>query len=277
MKKKLIKWSVLSLLMIYIVGALVWSHAEAARHTLSDIDVEISGKGQLGTITPDNVKGVLEKYPEPIIGAKVHTVNTLDVADYLRKFNNFESVECVITSHGKLLVKVVPVIPELRVFDGDKSYYINKDGKIIDSNARFFVDVPVVSGEFDKKFTPSHLLPVVRFINSDKTLSQLVGMIYAQDKDNILLVPRIRGHVINLGDTTRLAEKRDAILTAYHKILPNKGWETYDTISVKFKGQIVATRRNKAPLHPEIVIEEEGDPEETALAGLNTQEDTLEE
>lgn len=258
------------MLLVYVVAMFVWSHAEASRHKCTGIEVEIEGENRIGTISPESVKSVLNKYPKPIVGAPINTINTLDVADYLRKFNNFESVECLMTSQSKLMVKVVPMIPEIRVFDGDRSYYVNKDGKIINSTAKFFVDVPVVSGHFTKSFTPGHLLPVVRFIRDDKLLNELTAMIVANDKDNIILVPRIKGHVINLGDTTRLEEKKRAISTAYHKILPNKGWETYDTISVKFRGQIVATRRDKTILHQEVVVDEENDGEEASLAGIES-------
>ncbi|MDE6217654.1 MAG: hypothetical protein K2F64_01485, partial [Muribaculaceae bacterium] len=44
-----------------------------------------------------------------------------------------------------------------------------------------------------------------------------------------------------------------------------RGWETYATISVKFRGQIVAPRRDKTPLHPLAEIEEEVNPEEASL------------
>jgi hypothetical protein len=58
----------------------------------------------------------------------------------------------------------------------------------------------------------------------------------------------------------------------YSKVIPYKGWETYDTISVKFNGQIVATRRDKSNLiNYEMPVEEE-DPEEATLSGLETTE-----
>ena len=47
--------------------------------------------------------------------------------------------------------------------------------------------------------------------------------------------------------------------------MPFKGWNYYDTISVKFRGQIVATRRDKKPLYPFEPIVEEEDPEAASL------------
>ena len=51
----------------------------------------------------------------------------------------------------------------------------------------------------------------------------------------------------------------------YRKVLPKKGWNEYDTISVKFKDQIVATRRIKPVIAPVETVEEEIDLEEQTL------------
>lgn len=265
MWKAALKWSLLCFLLAYVVVMFVWARAEAKRHIISAIDVTIDGKGNVASISEESVKEVLKEYPQAIVGQPIHAVNTLSVAEFLRKFNSFESVDCMITTHGHLKVRVVPMVPALRVFDGDRSYYVNKDGKSMASIPGFHVDVPVVRGHFSDKLRPEYVLPVVRFVEQDSLLNNLVGMIEVKDARNILLVPRIKGHVINIGDITRLPEKREAIVTAYRKILPFKGWETYDTISVKFKGQIVATRRDKTPLFPIKVSDDEEDMEGKVL------------
>lgn len=245
MWKTIFKWLILSLLMAYVALAAIWAAGEARRHGCKGIVVRIEEGMTADSLTRKGVGDELSRYPVKLIGRPLETINTLDIERYLGRFSNFEDVNCIVRSDGYLSVTVTPMIPALRVFDGDESYYINKDGKKIKSKAKFFVDVPVATGKFTKSFTPCHILPVTRFISGDKFLNELVGMVDARDADNIILIPRIYGHVVNFGDTTRLAEKRRALLTVYRKVMPYKGWEEYDTISVKFKGQVVATRKNK--------------------------------
>ncbi len=116
-----------------------------------------------------------------------------------------------------------------------------------------------------RRSPPRQVLPVTRFIENDPVLSKLVGMVEASDPDNIILVPRIHGHVVNFGDTNRLEEKRRALITVYRKVMPYKGWEEYDTISVKFKGQVVATRRDKRPMEHGGIYDDDTDMEEATL------------
>ena len=280
MWKAVLKWGLLCVLIAYIITMFVWSRAEASKHVCNGVEVVIDGKSVVESITEQSVKDVLKGYPGSIVGQPVYSVNTYEIADYLRQFNSFETVDCIITTQGNLKIRVVPMVPALRVFDGNKSYYVNKDGKTMAAIPGFHVDVPVMTGKFSKSFRPEYVLPIVRFMQQDSLLSNVVGMIKAIDKDNIILVPRIKGHVINIGDTTRLQEKRNAIMTAYQSIMPYKGWETYDTISVKFQGQIIATRRDKTPLFPIPVIDEEEDAEEAVLQAStenNTQENNTQE
>ena len=58
-------------------------------------------------------------------------------------------------------------------------------------------------------------------------------------------MPVIRGHVVNLGDTSLIANKFDRLKVFYREVMPVKGWNFYDTVSVKWRGQIVASRREK--------------------------------
>ena len=251
--------------MCYAVFAAIWARGEAMKHSCKGIEVEITGESRADTVTRNGVLTEIESYPHKLVGMRLDVLDTKGVENYLRQYSNFEDVECSVTTDGTLKVRITPMNPVLRVFDEGNSYYINKDGKIIRSKASFFVDVPVVKGKFNEEFTAKSVLPVVRFVEKNPVLNQLVGMIYAPDPNNIMLVPRIHGHVVNFGDTTRLEEKTKALLSLYRKVMPYKGWETYDTISVKFQGQVVATRRDKRRLDHGGIYDDLPDMEEATL------------
>ena len=269
MIKTILKWSILVVLVAYAAMAAVWAHGEAMKSACKGINIEISGGNLVDSVSQRGVMAELAGYPGKIIGNLPAYINTREIESYLRQFSHFEDVECNMLTDGRLNVRITPMMPALRVFDGNSSYYINKDGKVMESKASFFVDVPVVSGHFSENFTARQLMPVVKFVENDPMLSKLVGMIQANDPDNILLVPRIHGHVINFGDTTRLEEKTKMLAAVYSKVMPYKGWETYDTISVKFRGQIVASRKNKSRIDYGGVYDEETDLEEATLPDLS--------
>lgn len=268
MLKTILKWTLLVLLLAYAVGATIWAKGEAHKNSCVAINIEITEGFSADSVTMNGVIQELNGYKKKIIGQPITAINSREIENYLKSFPQFEDVACNFSTNGELNIKVVPMIPELRVFDDSLSYYINKDGKRMKSKSSFFVDVPVVSGKFNEQFQPSYILPVTRFIATDPTLNQLVGMVHAEDADNIILVPRIHGHVINFGDTSRLDEKRKALMAVYKRVMPYKGWDEYDTISVKFRGQVVATHRNKGRQTPVDNNFEEIDMEDATLPEL---------
>ena len=114
------------------------------------------------------------------------------------------------------------------------------------ATASYHADVPIVEGHFTKDFTPMRILPLVDYVNSDQVLRSLVSMYCIKDTNDIFVVPTIKGHVVNLGNADNYVNKFKKLLLFYRKVMPVKGWLTYDTVSVKWEHQVVATKRVRA-------------------------------
>ena len=57
------------------------------------------------------------------------------------------------------------------------------------------------------------------------------------------MAPKIGDHVIELGSPDDLDSKFDNLLAFYRKGMPRAGWDTYSKISLKFKDQVVCTKK----------------------------------
>lgn len=240
--KTVAKWCVLVALIAYSIGMCVWAGMEARARVCKGVEVNIISDRP--TISEQVVKDQLRGYGK-VEGKSCSDINTSEIERYLSHCNNFESVECAITSNGHLRVDVIPLIPEMRVFAKGSSFYVNRSGKWVTTRPDFYVDVPVVKGNFTRSFRPTDLLPLTDFIRKDSMLRNLVTMIDARSPEDIILVPRIKGHVINIGNVNNLREKFTNLMLMYKKVMPYRGWTMYDTISVKYNRMIVCTRRDK--------------------------------
>lgn len=186
--------------------------------------------------------------PERAAGMRLADIDTEEITRRLRAIDKIEDVTVLKTSDRRILVTVTPLIPVARVFEPSGSYYINKDNKRITASARYHVDVPVISGRFspfDTVFTPASLLPMLDWLETHAKWSRLETMISADGPSDVILVPAITGHVINIGTPDNLDDKFARLERFYTTVMPVKGWTHYDTISVKWAGQVVATRRHK--------------------------------
>lgn len=268
------------MLLGYVSVAFALARIENESRTCAGFDLRIEGNSIPDSVIRQGLASQLSKYPHKIKGEKIADINLQQIEDYLSKFSNFETVECSINPDSRLRITVTPIKAEVRVFENDgTSFYINRYGKRIKADAEFFIDVPVlITTKKNDQYIRS-ALSVIRQTYTDTELAPLIAAYKLDGPNDILLIPRLHGHVINFGDSTRTAEKKAALLTAYREILPAKGWNTYDTISVKFRNQIVASRRNKA-LATHGVEEDEGEDLEEAtlpdLTEINTQTITAE-
>lgn len=233
------------LLISYIILAVNWSRVQASQMMCTGLNIEIADTAGSRFVRPQEIAKEIGEFPDSIRKKKIDSIDTDSIERTLRRIDKLESAVCAVMTDGSIKVSVSPMQPVARVFDARKSYYINKDGKRISANSNYHVNVPVISGHFNDAFTARDLIPLVHFINSDSTWNALITHIKVDNPNNIILVPLIHGHVINIGNMYDLDDKFNRLMIAYKEVLPVKGWDFYDTLSVKWDNQIVATRRSK--------------------------------
>ena len=236
----------ITVLLTALIATGIWADNEAKQQECRGISVVIENADSSSFITKENIMRELNNlgiHPE---GRRFSQINTLDIERQLNKIDFLENAECVVVNNSRLEIRVAQIVPVMRVFDGNSSYYVNGSGKRIVANSLFHNDVPVVSGHFDANYSPARLIPLARYVESSAELRKFVSMINVVDSNNVFIVPSIMGHVINIGRPEAFDNKFAKLKEFYTKVMPDKGWMYYDTISVKYNHQVVATRRVKA-------------------------------
>lgn len=186
-------------------------------------------------IDPDEVRNVLRSDFD--LGALERRLLASD---------KLQDANVTLRSDGRVYIDVTPMVPVARVFDpAEPSYYINATGKRILAELRYHIDVPVLVGSFDSIHPAKRLLPLLDKIANDASIGSMVATVTQEPDGNIILIPTIVGHVINFGDTSMIDDKFDRLRRFYRQVSPTMGWDAYDTVAVKWRGRVVATRRNK--------------------------------
>lgn len=246
MNKKTLLWCILSILLVaYLVVATIYSAHRSQTDLCKGVDIEVYDPDKLQFVTAEDINMLIGNDDNRFLSMKLSEINTHELETRLNNDDKIESANCVIYNNGRLKITVTPLVPLARVFDNKKSYYINQDGKRMAADARFHVDVPVIVGHFDDAYPATSLLPLLEYIQADSVWNSLVSGIKVTPQHDILISPMIKGHVIAFGDTSLIDNKFKRISTIYKEVMAVKGWNYYDTISVKWKGQVVATRREK--------------------------------
>ena len=242
---------------VALIAGILWARYRSQGEVCSGVNVEVINADSTSFVTPQGVLSDLEHQGLKFVGKRMSDINASEVEKILSESPYLEFADIVKCQNGQLLIRVSQLLPVLRVFDGDNSYYVNRYGKRMDASIYYHSDVPVVQGHFTKSYPATRLMPLIDSVSRDSLLNSLVTMYCVRDTNNIIIVPNISGHVVNIGNAQGFENKFAKLRLFYDQVMPKRGWNTYDTISVKWSHQVVATRRVKAVQQ---VIEE--DPED---------------
>lgn len=247
-KDTIIKIALTAVLAVYLVFALAMTGVAERADRFTGISIEIADTIGSGFVSKADVSQECGGLTSLITAATRENINLQQLENTIAAMPVVEKANVAILCDGSLHISVSPIMPVARVFDpAGNSYYINASGKRVVANARYHVDVPVVVGNFDSNgIKPESLLPMLSHIADDPTLNALVSTVTTSHYGDIMIVPVIRGQVINFGDTASVDNKFARLKAFYTQVMPIKGWNAYDTISVKWNNQIVASRRNKS-------------------------------
>lgn len=225
-------------------------------------------------VTAQEIGFELDSLPQRAKGMYLSSISPQQLRMRLEKIDKVEDVSVVTMTDGTIHISITPMKPVMRVFDDMQSYYVNRSGKRLKATSHYRADVPVIEGTFnpnDTVFTPLSLLPIIDFLNSDPLWGKYFTMIRVDSPNDIVLIPCIKGHEVNIGRPDNIEEKLSRLKQFYTQVMPVKGWDYYTGLSVKYGGQLIATRRPLAhvAVNDTITEEEEAVEPGTMLAGDN--------
>lgn len=246
---KYLKITFCIVLAAYLAVALVVAVSQPDNQVCSGLSIEVEPTdGASGFVTQEEIAAEIGEIADSARGIPFTALNTQTIHRRLLELDKLEDASVVRYTDGSIRIKVKPIVPVARVFDGNESYYINRTGKQVKAGARFRKNVPIIKGHFnatDSVFTPLSLLPLLDYISNDSVWNTFITMIEVKSPSDVILVPAIREHVINFGAPTDIESKFTRLHRFYTEVLTGQGWEKYDTITLKWNSQIVAGKRHR--------------------------------
>ena len=126
--------------------------------------------------------------------------------------------------------------------------YLGADGRLLPLSERFTARVTLLSGEYmdtllrvnvPEDSVGAQVLALVRHIEQDEFWRAQIAQIDMNQHANITLYPQVGKQRIDFGKADHLSEKFDKLAVFYDQILPRRGWNHYEQVSLKYENQIV--------------------------------------
>ena len=243
MKKSRI-FHVLSLLLIValIIGANVWRSHSMVR----DVRVDIDYQGSDTLIPPERVKELVITAIPQIYTTRLKQVDLSAVEKAAAASPYLADCQAGTSIGGAVVLFARQRRPIVRVFTGGTEYYLSACRHRLPVSSCGNSNVIVAGGNIPAKGKGlDDVWALADYLDSNPDYGVLFDQIYRDAKGDLFLTPKIGSHTVQVGSPVNLDEKFRNLLVFYTKGLPQAGWDTYSQVSVKYRGQVVATKRNK--------------------------------
>ena len=209
----------------------------------SEVEIVITDSLEKQFIKEKDVVSYLKRVKLYPLDKKDSEINTYDIENSLLKNEIIETAEVVQTISGKIKIVISQKMPILRVFSSGGSYYVDKTGQIMPAVLGQAIYVPVASGNIGKSFATSELYKFALFLQNDSFWNDQIEQIYVRSEKDIEIIPRIGSHRILLGSLDDYEKKLKHLHLFYEQVIPKMGWDKYSVISLKYRNQIVCTKK----------------------------------
>lgn len=212
----------------------------------------------------------------------VKEVNTEKIRSVVMSNPYIERCEVSVSVGCNVVIKAVQRTPVVHVFmsplqrksvSGDSAvvstipateFYLDKEGKYMPISSEGTCNVLVGNGEFREPLSRNHskfdaqklakskkwssagivqMWQLSRFLYDHPDYGELFDQVYLSPDGDLYLVPKVGDHVVLVGDAHQLNEKFQDLMVFYRNGMNRVGWNVYKQVSLKYKNQVICTKR----------------------------------
>ncbi|HNQ82773.1 MAG TPA: hypothetical protein PLW31_01340 [Bacteroidales bacterium] len=258
--KKLLNILFLIFLMAAVIILPAFTDLEHHRNVYREFTVEVLNQTDKSLITTSEIHELVRKNFGEIKGSPVSIID-IDKMEKLVDGNPYVSAcEVYKTMDCELIMKARVREPLVRIANRQgEQFYLDLNGCAMPLNPAHPSHVTLAGGniserlmsidksekpldKFDRSSVLHQIYPVAYAISRDEFLESFIDQIYIHENGEIELVPRVGSQIILLGNGEDAAEKLENLKVFYRKVMRNIDWNTYKTINLKYKNQVVCIK-----------------------------------
>ena len=246
-KIMLILAGALALAILVIVANVNRSHSQVRG---IDVSIRYGRTPKLVTekTVSDNIMAVMPHLTSQLVG----DVDRVAVAEAASHVPYLCDISITVSVSGKVVVRAAQRRPIARLFYGARELYFDSEGSMMPVSRTGDCNVLVAGGDFKEPLRLDSLnsqtlalVKVANFLDGEKKYRNLIDQIYIERDGDIMMVPKLGDHLIELGTAEDLDTKFSNLLAFYRHGMPRAGWNTYSKLSLKYRGQVVCTKETK--------------------------------
>ena len=219
------------------------SHKNRGSILCKGLQINVDTKGDLYFVNSGMVEDLVLEIQDSIVGKPFEDINIYLLEDFVNEHPNIAKAELYLALNGSLCVDVTQRKPIARVFEQNQSYYLDAQINAIPLSDRYTARVLPVYWLESTERRKNILKSILSFLDEDVFLKAQITALEFDDNDEVFMYPRVGDHKIILGKAQNIKEKFEKLKVFYRHGLEKVGWDRYSIINLKFKNQVVCTKK----------------------------------
>ena len=235
---------------ILLLGSIGFVEKQYGQRICTSINVNIDNQFENYFINEGDIIDLISDGGDyRIVGEAFEDLNLKEIETELLKTKFIRKAEVFKDLEGNLIINIDQSRPIARMMSRKMSdRYISDKGEVLPLSKRYTARVLLIDGAFadnpklydlNKTEKDRQLMELLQFIETDKFWKAQITQMSIDRHGNIKMYTQVSKQVIEFGKPVEIHEKFRKLKIFYKDILPTKGWNSYERVSVKFKDQIV--------------------------------------
>lgn len=249
-----------------LMASLSFASGKEKEVVVENVLVSVNNTDVNTFIDEEDVKEFFKERNDAILNTPIKNIDVNGLEKALNSHPAVENADIAVDVNGDVTIEVTQRTPLVRVMNSDgESYYIDNQSKLMPLSDKFTARVLIATGNINEPFATRYqfsakaiaknplfsqvsvlddIYAISDFIAKDSVLASLIHQINVTNDKELELYPSIGNHKIVFGEAKDFQEKFDKLKLFYTEGL-NKtdGWNKYSTINIKYKNQVVCTKK----------------------------------
>ncbi len=251
-----ISYSRLAWLFFLFIIAMIWIIARNRKaNTFAEglqVNVQVLASGDKLISERDVRQALLTAFGSDIENSELANLELERMERVLEGDPFVKNADVYIDQNNQLHINIEQREPVVRVLDNNgNNYYLDAAGKKMPPSKNFAARVIVATGNVSpytvefrekRKNNLKDLFNIIETLLGDEFLSSFIQQVHINNAGEFILVPLIGDQKIILGSPRKLEDKLQRLKIFYQQGMPYEGWRKYETINLKYSGQVVCKR-----------------------------------
>ncbi len=247
--RKVKRFAVVSLVLIIFSAILIAANRKQSDKPIAGTKVTLKHQDrEENFLKTKDVEDLISQQGIKVDNQTIASINVDEIEKIVQSNPWIKEAQVFVDNKGTLNIEVAQRLPVARIFASDgTSFYIDTAGFEMPLSQNYAYSVPVFTNYVKQandsinEHNKRSMVYLSSIIKDDSFWNAQITQVDMEGLNNFNFYTTLGRQKIKFGDTSAALAKLDNLMAFYKDVSNKIGWDRYNVLDVRFKGQVLAT------------------------------------